>query len=1145
MKMKDVVIKVLCLAMALVLLVSTADAVAAEAFNGWLSSAVAEDYDEWVDDFDWDFEVAESIGEPVVHMHIGFSEDFDALVDTFDSLDDSDIFTIPGAIPVPPGEWWEDDHWDEIVYGEPLEEETFTPFDLDLTIDHIVDFQDMQAMTNEEMLEAELIYDILWGELSQHDDFIEGFWGFPVYGELIYDENFTLFDPEDAVDINDLPWGNPGDWLEDGEYPAVMPRVVLPSLRVATGGLTSRSVTLTGTITSSGSAPVQTREFWIRRDGQANHQVYTPTTVSGTTFSRTITGLLPGTTYHVRAVGRYGGSSQSGQSDAVTFRTPFEAPSAPQNFRVTPGNGSATLSWALPVSNGGASLTHFQVSSNGGSTWTTANSLVGHTFSNLQPGTYTFRVRAVNSAGLLGAQVQATITITRITLPTVSGFVVNSPTSPASTSVTLSGTVQNNGGAAIIEHGFWIRPVNSTQMQREERRGSATTFSWTIWGLQPNTEYVARAIAVNSGIAGAGQSNEIRFRTAAAAASAPVPFTVATNNSTGNITLNWAAPANTGGGSIIRYEVTVNNGAPIHLPSTARSHTVTNLQTGTYTFRIRAVTSANSAEILGLQSQATATITRVSLPIVQSNWIVDAPGTDRVTLSGTILNDGGANITSRGFFIRRADGIGGEWEVPADRIIGSVFEATIRGLTPGTDYIARAIARNSGSQSAGQGGVISFRTDTLPTLSLSEHSRTITAALQDIIVDVRSNRTWSVSVAPEAQGWLRVSRRTPSHIAGNGDFTLHADPNMSTTQRIGRVTVTAENLTVHFDVVQRPWVVVMLDANGGTVVNDVLRLPNSIASDLLPIPDRPGYVFVGWFNARNEYVFPNTSLNNGETLIARWQINITLDPAGGSVNTTSIIARDGRPVGLLLLHGLPIPTRDGYEFLGWFNIFGYRITEESNTINVHFSLTARWQSLIDGAYIWHSYPHDDRVGFWSGDVSIYTQLLGPVSPEFRLDDRMAAASIAWMDALGIQLTQASSEFTAQIRVLGGARQQVAIDLHGPDAFPEQIWWQGLADLTSASTPPAGTITVNNATKRVLSIWGHAIVHIVQRSDDLVWTPQTRNEMDYVIVHELGHALGWFGHSSIAADVMYGVVHEGYAIQDREARHLRQIYDRFR
>ncbi len=88
------------------------------------------------------------------------------------------------------------------------------------------------------------------------------------------------------------------------------------------------------------------------------------------------------------------------------------APSAPQNFTATSGDGQVALSWTAPASDGGAAISHYEVSSDNGSTWVTASASTSHTFTGLTNGTaYTFKVRAVNSVGS-GAEASATATPT-------------------------------------------------------------------------------------------------------------------------------------------------------------------------------------------------------------------------------------------------------------------------------------------------------------------------------------------------------------------------------------------------------------------------------------------------------------------------------------------------------------------------------------------------------------------------------------------------------------------------------------------------------------------------------------------------------------------------------------------------------------
>lgn len=116
-------------------------------------------------------------------------------------------------------------------------------------------------------------------------------------------------------------------------------------------------------------------------------------------------------------------------------------------------------------------------------------------------------------------------------------------------------------------------------------------------------------------------------------------------------------------------------------------------------------------------------------------------------------------------------------------------------------------------------------------------------------------------------------------------------------------------------------VTVTFDANGGQLSTGTpgsveIAAGGTIA--MLPQPVRTGYAFVGWTTADGTAFDITTPVNESMTVIAQWTPNvyqISLDAQGGALaaDEASVEATFDAPIGKL-----PVPTREGYEFLGWF-----------------------------------------------------------------------------------------------------------------------------------------------------------------------------------------------------------------------------------
>lgn len=104
-------------------------------------------------------------------------------------------------------------------------------------------------------------------------------------------------------------------------------------------------------------------------------------------------------------------------------------------------------------------------------------------------------------------------------------------------------------------------------------------------------------------------------------------------------------------------------------------------------------------------------------------------------------------------------------------------------------------------------------------------------------------------------------------------------------------------------------------------------------------------MFLGWFDEVGSRYDASTvySTADGVTLTARWgqedsTFTITLNANGGKVEPSALAVVYGQAVGTL-----PVPTREGYTFGGWYDKDGNRYDASSvYSVKGDTTLTARW-----------------------------------------------------------------------------------------------------------------------------------------------------------------------------------------------------------
>jgi uncharacterized repeat protein (TIGR02543 family) len=156
---------------------------------------------------------------------------------------------------------------------------------------------------------------------------------------------------------------------------------------------------------------------------------------------------------------------------------------------------------------------------------------------------------------------------------------------------------------------------------------------------------------------------------------------------------------------------------------------------------------------------------------------------------------------------------------------------------------------------------------------------------------------------------------------------------------------TANTYTATFDAGEGNWVepkVVTFDSVYGT----------------LPVPLRTGYTFGGWWisiGGTGTEVTQDTTVTEvaDHTLYAKWTVNtytVTFDPEDGNVGIGSKVVVFDSAYGTL-----PIPSRTGYAFAGWYTGVGDTGAEETEnslvTVATNHTLYAKWAQSTHGVYM--------------------------------------------------------------------------------------------------------------------------------------------------------------------------------------------------
>jgi titin len=457
----------------------------------------------------------------------------------------------------------------------------------------------------------------------------------------------------------------------------------------------------------------------------------------------TVTGLTNGTTYafRVTAINPAG----NGVASSTATATPGTTSTAPTAVTVTAGDQLLNVSWTAPASTGGAAISGYrvQVSADAGVNWTTAiantsSAGTSATVGGLTNGVaYQVRVAAITVNGV-GADSTSGSGVPR--------GVPSAPTGLGATSgdgqVDLAWTAPaSDGGSAITGYRVeqsgdggvtWTTAIADTA-------SIATTA--TVSGLSNGSAYSFRVSAIN--VAGVGAASTVASATPATTAAAPTALAATAGDT--SVSLNWTAPANTGGSTITGYLVEMSADAGVTwstaVANTATSvpgATVTGLTNGTvYEFRVSAITGAGTGT-----ASTVASATPFGVPSVPLSVVVTA-GVGELAVSWSApASNGGSAVT--GFQVSTSVDGGVTW-VAGPTVAGSATSATVSGLTNGVEYLVRVDALNAGGAGPWSAGVAGTpRTTASAPSALTATSGEVYLTLRDV----------SRGFSDHIRGWL-------------------------------------------------------------------------------------------------------------------------------------------------------------------------------------------------------------------------------------------------------------------------------------------------------------------------------------------------------------------------------------------------------
>lgn len=503
----------------------------------------------------------------------------------------------------------------------------------------------------------------------------------------------------------------------------------------AASAITSVSATAAGSITATGCSAITAYGIeYSTTNGFANGSgtQVASSNLSGGSFTSSLTGLAPVTTYYYKAYATNAGGTVWGAQQSFVTATPGITTDALTPFgsiclNTTNGPVSFTIT--------GTNLTPANV---------TVGPLAGYTFSATSGGTYTASLTLTQPGGSYSQQVFVKFTptavqsyngniavngggITAAVNVAVSGSGVNT-TATATTgaasaitynSATAAGSITATGCSAVTVYGIEYSTTNGfangTGTQITSSNLSGGNFTSALTGLAASTVYYYKAYATNAG--GTAYGSQQTFTTAPV----PIALTATSLNPFGNYCINvssasqsftisgaFLTTANINVGPLAGYTFSTTSGGTYSASLSLTQPGGTYSQVIYVRFTPTAVQDyIGNIPVAGGGFGTTVNVAASGSGVNTMATVVTGTSSNlnnhSGTLAGSIAATGCSNVTAYGIEYSGINGFanGTGIKAVASNLSGGGFSVNLDGLVQGATYYYKAYATNAGGTSYG------------------------------------------------------------------------------------------------------------------------------------------------------------------------------------------------------------------------------------------------------------------------------------------------------------------------------------------------------------------------------------------------------------------------------------------------------------